>query len=76
MLAPFANAKPINGLPRRPYTYTIIFKDAVSQERFTGHLIAMLRAQGYCNAVSVISLPNPASIRAHESLGFPQGRRI
>ena len=33
-------------------------------------LIAILCAQGYCNAVSVISLPNPASIRAHESLGF------
>lgn len=33
-------------------------------------LLAILRAQGYLNAVGVISLPNPASVRAHESLGF------
>ena len=33
-------------------------------------LLAILRRQGYCNAVGVIALPNPASIRAHESLGF------
>ena len=35
-------------------------------------LLAILRRQGYCNAVGVIALPNPASIRAHESLGFRQ----
>ncbi|MYD08976.1 MAG: N-acetyltransferase family protein [Chloroflexi bacterium] len=33
-------------------------------------LIAVLRAQGYCNAVGVIALPNEASIRAHEAAGF------
>ena len=33
-------------------------------------LVAILRAQGYCNAVGVIALPNEASIRAHESAGF------
>ncbi len=33
-------------------------------------LIAILRAQGYCMAIGVIALPNPASIRAHEALGF------
>lgn len=33
-------------------------------------LIAILRAQGYCNAVGVIALPNRASIRAHEAVGF------
>ncbi len=33
-------------------------------------LVAILRAQGYCNAVGVIALPNQASIRAHEALGF------
>ena len=36
-------------------------------------LIAILREQGYCNAVGVIALPNAGSIRAHEALGF---RRI
>lgn len=33
-------------------------------------LIAILRAQGYCNAVGVIALPNESSIRAHEAAGF------
>ena len=36
-------------------------------------LMAVLRAQGYCNVVGVIALPNSGSIRAHESVGF---RRI
>ena len=35
--------------------------------------MAVLRAQGYCNVVGVIALPNSGSIRAHESVGF---RRI
>lgn len=33
-------------------------------------LLAILREQGYRSAVGVIALPNPASIRAHETLGF------
>ena len=33
-------------------------------------LIALLRQQGYCNAIGVIALPNPGSIRAHEAVGF------
>ena len=33
-------------------------------------LLAILRRQGYCSAIGVIALPNPGSIRAHESLGF------
>lgn len=36
-------------------------------------LVAILRAQGYCNALGVIALPNQGSIRAHEAAGF---RRI
>ena len=35
-------------------------------------LLALLREQGYRNAVGVIALPNAASVRAHESLGFRQ----
>ncbi len=33
-------------------------------------LVGILRAQGYCNAVGVIALPNAGSIRAHEAAGF------
>ncbi len=33
-------------------------------------LIAILREQGYCNAIGVIALPNEGSIRAHEAIGF------
>ncbi len=35
-------------------------------------LAAILRAQGYCNALGVIALPNQGSIRAHEAAGFRQ----
>lgn len=35
-----------------------------------GSLKAILCEQGYCNAVGVIALPNDASIRAHEAIGF------
>ena len=33
-------------------------------------LFAILREQGYFNAVSVIALPNPASVGLHEAMGF------
>jgi len=33
-------------------------------------LLAILRQQGYCNAIGVIALPNHGSVRAHETLGF------
>jgi len=33
-------------------------------------LFAILRKQGYFNAISVITLPNDASVGLHESLGF------
>ncbi|MCY4017910.1 MAG: GNAT family N-acetyltransferase [Chloroflexi bacterium] len=35
-------------------------------------LLAILREQGYRSAVGVIALPNAASIRAHETLGFQE----
>ena len=35
-------------------------------------LLAILREQGYRSAIGVIALPNAASIRAHESLGFQE----
>ena len=33
-------------------------------------LFHCLRAQGFCNAYAVITLPNPASVALHEKLGF------
>jgi phosphinothricin acetyltransferase len=33
-------------------------------------LLHILRAQGYCHAFAVITVPNPPSIAFHESLGF------
>jgi len=33
-------------------------------------LFAILREQGYCNAVSVITVPNDASVGLHEAMGF------
>ena len=41
----------------------------VSRALYTS-LIEVLRAQGFCNAIGVIALPNDASIRAHEAVGF------
>jgi len=33
-------------------------------------LLCILQAQGYCSAVGVIALPNAASLRLHEALGY------
>jgi len=33
-------------------------------------LLAMVKKQGYCNAYAGITLPNPASVAFHESMGF------
>ena len=35
-------------------------------------LLEILRQQGYRNAIGVIALPNAASIRTHEALGFQE----
>ena len=35
-------------------------------------LFSILRAQGYAKAIAGITVPNPASVRLHESLGFVQ----
>jgi phosphinothricin acetyltransferase len=33
-------------------------------------LLEILRLQGFVNAVAVITVPNPSSVRLHEALGF------
>ena len=38
--------------------------------RLYAPLFHCLRAQGFCNAFAVITLPNPASVALHEKLGF------
>jgi phosphinothricin acetyltransferase len=35
-----------------------------------GTLLPLLRFQGYCHAYAAIYLPNPASVRLHEAMGF------
>ena len=47
--------------------------------RLLAPLLAILEAQGFTQAIAAISLPNPASVRLHERLGFaPAGlyRRV
>lgn len=41
-------------------------------KRLLGGLLALLKAQGYQNAYSCITLPNPGSIGLHRSFGFEQ----
>ena len=33
-------------------------------------LLSLLEAQGFTQAIAAISLPNPASVRLHEKVGF------
>lgn len=51
------------------YIHADFQRRGVSRALYTS-LLAILREQGYCSALGVIALPNEASIRAHESLGF------
>jgi phosphinothricin acetyltransferase len=37
-----------------------------------GSLIATLEAQGFAQAIGAVTLPNPASVRLHEKLGFTE----
>lgn len=51
------------------YVHSNFLRKGVARALYTS-LLALLRAQGYVTAVGVIALPNPASIRAHEAIGF------
>ena len=37
-----------------------------------GDVVSLLRRQGFVNAYAGIALPNPASVRLHESIGMRQ----
>lgn len=63
---------------RRAYQWSVdvsVYVDAPFQRRGIGRglytsLFRILAAQGFCNAFAGIALPNPASVRLHESFGF------
>lgn len=66
--------------PRAAYQWTVevtVYVASSSQRRGIGRalytsLLECLRVQGFCSAVAVIALPNPASVALHEGLGFRQ----
>ncbi|MHC5024688.1 MAG: GNAT family N-acetyltransferase [Planctomycetota bacterium] len=72
----FAKAGPHRG--RCAYTWTAevtVYVDSQYHGRGIGRLlygalIPILRAQGYRTLLAGITLPNPASVRLHESFGF------
>ena len=63
---------------RRAYRFaveTTVYVDRDAQGRGIGRplyatLLETLEAQGFAQAIGAVTLPNPASVRLHESLGF------
>lgn len=51
------------------YVHSSFQRRGIARALYTS-LLALLRDQGYVTAVGVIALPNPASIHAHEAVGF------
>jgi L-amino acid N-acyltransferase YncA len=72
----YAYASPFR--PRAAYRFTVettVYVAAPEQGKGAGlslyrQLLATLEAQGFTQAVGAIALPNPASVRLHERLGF------
>ena len=64
--------------PRHAYRFAVetsVYLDAGAHGRGLGRtlyerLLAILTAQGFTQAIAAITLPNPASVRLHEKLGF------
>lgn len=64
--------------PREAYQWTTevtVYVSPTQQGRGVGYgvylsLFAALRLQGFCTAIAVIALPNEASVKLHENLGF------
>ena len=64
--------------PREAYQWTAevtVYVHPAQQRRGIGRalyrsLVEILRLQGFCSAIAVIALPNDASVRLHEGLGF------
>jgi phosphinothricin acetyltransferase len=51
------------------YTHAEARRGGVARGLYTA-LLGALRVQGYCQAIAGVSLPNEASVRFHESMGF------
>lgn len=51
------------------YVHQSVRRRGVARALYTS-LFTVLRLLGYCNAYAGITLPNPASVGLHESLGF------
>jgi phosphinothricin acetyltransferase len=75
-VAGYAYADPFRARPAYQWTAeTTVYVHPDFQRRGVGRalyraLLAALRAAGYRSAVGGITLPNPASVALHESLGF------
>src|SRR6185312_10259505 len=78
MVAGYAYASKFR--PREAYLWTTEVTVYVHQaHRRRGYakalylsLFDILRLQGFCTAIAVIALPNPASVQLHEQLGFTE----
>jgi len=63
---------------RAAYQWSVevtVYADRMHHRRGAGRalctaLLGALRLQGFCTAVGIIALPNPASVALHETLGF------
>jgi phosphinothricin acetyltransferase len=72
----YAYAAPFR--PRHAYRFTVetsVYLRGEAQGRGIGRslyapLLALLKAQGFTQAIAAIALPNDASVRLHERLGF------
>jgi phosphinothricin acetyltransferase len=75
-LAGYASASPFR--PRAAYRYAVetsVYLDPAQCGRGIGRtlyaaLLDLLERQGFVQAIGAISLPNDASVRLHEALGF------
>lgn len=64
--------------PRLGYRFTVETSVYIAPQRqgsglggaLYGHLLQILMGQGFAQAIAAISLPNPASVKLHEALGF------
>jgi len=77
-VAGYASASPFR--PRAAYRYAVetsVYLDPAHCGRGIGRplyerLLALLERQGFAQAIGAVSLPNEASVRLHEALGFTQ----
>jgi phosphinothricin acetyltransferase len=77
-IAGYASASPFR--PRPAYRYAVETSVYLDHERLGqgigrglySRLIALVEAQGFAQAIAAITLPNEASVRLHQALGFSE----